>query len=226
MRKIALNYYNIFNLSITKHALVSNLQHSTVDLKIEFSKLFLKNKGKLYSCLLPQFLKKFSIVGTKTKLKYNELYQPNRSEKLLNQKIHRTLLLQSSQLTSNKNDLANLEKTNYQLTLVKFLEQPFIKSTKAVGLYSITEDYFEQEVNSVFCKNTEFIEAGKTIGLLNLEKEITGDIVQGLPRIEEILEARKKNITSKRIPMNQKKGLLVQKTSLDPNFELKIRNNY
>ena len=32
----------------------------------------------------------------------------------------------------------------------------------------------------------------KLLGLLNLEQEITGDIVQGLPRIEEILEARKK----------------------------------
>nr|ULD16091.1 RNA polymerase beta'' subunit [Cylindrotheca closterium] len=223
MRNIALNYYNIFNLSIMKYALFSNLhlQYSTVDLKIEFSKLFLKNKGKLYSCLSPQFFKKFSIVGTKAKLKHNGLYQSNMSEKLLNQKIHRTLLLQSSHLTSNQNQLANLEKNDYQLTLVKFLEQPFIKSTKAVGLYSITEDYFEQEVNSVFCKNTEFIEAGKTIGLLNLEKEITGDIVQGLPRIEEILEARKKNIASQRIPMNQKKGLLVQKSSLDINFEFR-----
>jgi hypothetical protein len=70
----------------------------------------------------------------------------------------------------------------------------FTKSTKSIGLYSITEDYFEQDVNSVFCKNSEFIETGETIGLLNLEKEITGDIVQGLPRIEEILEARKKNL--------------------------------
>ena len=34
---------------------------------------------------------------------------------------------------------------------------------------------------------------------MNLEKEITGDIVQGLPRIEEILEARKKNIVVKKI---------------------------
>nr|ULD16153.1 RNA polymerase beta'' subunit [Cylindrotheca closterium] len=221
LRNVALNYYNIFNLSITKHALVSNLQHSTVNLKIEFSKLFLKNKGKLYSCLLPQFFKKFSIVGTRTKLKHSRLYQSGTSEKLLNKKIHRTLLLQSSHLTSNQNQLVNLEKNDYQLTLVKFLEQPFIQSTKSVGLYSITEDYFEQEVNSVFCKNTEFIEAGKTIGLLNLEKEITGDIVQGLPRIEEILEARKKNITSKRVPMNQKKGLLIQKSSLDTNFEFR-----
>ena len=32
---------------------------------------------------------------------------------------------------------------------------------------------------------------GQTLGLLNFEKEITGDIVQGLPRIEELLEARK-----------------------------------
>jgi hypothetical protein len=81
--------------------------------------------------------------------------------------------------------------------------------------------FFEQDVNSVFCKNSEFIEDGETIGLLNLEKEITGDIVQGLPRIEEILEARKKIQTIKRIPTSQKKGLLIQKTSLDPNFEFK-----
>ena len=54
-----------------------------------------------------------------------------------------------------------------------------------------------------------------------MEKEITGDIVQGLPRIEEILEARKKNLSVKRIPISQKKGLLVQKTSLDPSFEFR-----
>jgi DNA-directed RNA polymerase subunit beta' len=95
----------------------------------------------------------------------------------------------------------------------------FAQVAKSIGLQSITENYFEQEVNSVFCKNREFIEAGKTLGLLNLEKEITGDIVQGLPRIEEILEARKKNILIKRIPLSQKKNLLTQKTSLDINFE-------
>jgi hypothetical protein len=101
------------------------------------------------------------------------------------------------------------------------LNNRFQNQPKQLELYSITEDYFEQDVNSVFCKNTEFVEAGKTIGLLNLEKEITGDIVQGLPRIEEILEARKKNLSIKRVPTSQKKGLLVQKTTLDTNFEFK-----
>ena len=129
--------------------------------------------------------------------KLDNLLRSNTTKKLSYQKIDRTLLLQSSELISNENKLSDFTQNNYQLFLVKFIEQPFIKSTKAVGLYAITEDYFEQDVNSVFCKNTEFIEAGKTIGLLNLEKEITGDIVQGLPRIEELLEARKKKIIYK-----------------------------
>jgi hypothetical protein len=64
------------------------------------------------------------------------------------------------------------ESLNIPLTLVKFIEQPFTKANKAIGLYSITEDYFEQDVNSVFCKNSEFIETGETLGLLNLEKRL------------------------------------------------------
>ena len=99
------------------------------------------------------------------------------------------------------------------------MEYPFTKSTKSIGLHSITEDFFAEEFNSVFCQNNQFLEDGDTIGLLNLEKEITGDIVQGLPRIEEILEARKKNQVIKRIPTSQKRGLLTQQTSLDENFE-------
>jgi DNA-directed RNA polymerase subunit beta' len=220
-RDISLNYYNILKLSLKKQIFFSKSSNRLISLKSEFSKLFLKNNGKLYSCLAPQFFKKFSIAENQSKLKLNTLFRSNNSKKLSNQKIDRTLLLQSSELISNENKSTDFNQDGYQLTLVKFVEQPFVKSTKAVGLYSITEDYFEQEVNSVFCKNTEFIEAGKTIGLLNLEKEITGDIVQGLPRIEEILEARKKNILIKRMPTSQKKGLLIQKTSLDTNFEFK-----
>lgn len=61
-----------------------------------------------------------------------------------------------------------------------------------IGIHSVTEDLFEKEVNSVYCKDAEFVEIGETLGLLNFEKEITGDIVKGLPRIQELLEARKK----------------------------------
>ena len=218
-RKLRVNYFNISKLSVKNQFNFNRILNSNVSVKSEFSKLFLKNNGKLYSCLIPQFFKKFSITTTTEQLKFNKVFRSNKSQQFSGKGMNRTLLLQSSDIINNK--FKNSTNSNYQLTLVKFTEQPFVKATKAVGLYSITEDYFEQDVNSVFCKNSEFIETGKTIGLLNLEKEITGDIVQGLPRIEEILEARKKNLTIKRLPTSQKKGLLVQKTNLDPNFEFK-----
>ena len=220
-KQISLNYYDITKLSMKQLVNLKSLKNSNVTLKTEFSKLFLRKNGKLYSSLIPQFLKKFTIGQNSQNLKYQQIFYPTCSRKLNYRKLDRTLLLQSSEL--NRNDFKISSKLNYhyQLVLVKFLEHPFTKTTKVVGLYSITEDYFEQDVNSVFCKNSEFIEEGETIGLLNLEKEITGDIVQGLPRIEEILEARKKNLIVKRMPTSQKKGLVIQKTSLDPNFEFR-----
>jgi DNA-directed RNA polymerase subunit beta' len=220
-RAISLTYYNIVKLSVKRNLRPLQTLLSKQSLKSEFSKLFIKNNGKLYSCLIPQFFNKFTIKDKNSDLNVERLLRSDSPTKLGNKKIGRTLLLQSSDLIENINKKSLTNHSNYQLTLLKFVEQPFTKSTKAIGLYSITEDYFEQDVNSVFCKNTEFIEAGKTIGLLNLEKEITGDIVQGLPRIEEILEARKKNLVMKRMPTSQKKGLLIQKTSLDTNFEFK-----
>jgi DNA-directed RNA polymerase beta'' subunit len=220
-KNISLNYYNIMKLLVKKNYHLNNFSKDIISFKSEFSKLFLKKNGKLYSCLIPQFFKKFTITNKikQSNLIFNKVLSPNNLKFPILKKMHRTLLLKSSNII--KNNDKELNKSQYQLTLIKFFEHPFIKVTKSVGLYSITEDYFEQDVNSVFCKNTKFIESGETIGLLNLEKEITGDIVQGLPRIEEILEARKKNLITKRIPTSQKKGLLVQKSTLDPNFEFR-----
>jgi DNA-directed RNA polymerase subunit beta' len=220
-RSISLNYYDITKLLVKQPVGFKKSSNSKVTIKTEFSKLFLKKNGKLYSSLIPQFLKKFSISNKSNNLKCDPILRPKESQQLSSIKTNRTLLLQSSELVKNQYKEETSLDLDYQLVLIKFLEHPFTKATKSIGLYSITEDYFEQDVNSVFSKNSEFIEEGETIGLLNLEKEITGDIVQGLPRIEEILEARKKNLTIKRMPTSQKKGLLIQKTSLDPNFEFR-----
>jgi hypothetical protein len=192
---------------------------NTVEMKSKFSKLFLKKNGKFYSSLIPQFFKKFSINNKKLNSKIGQFYPLELLEYEMTEILTRTLLLKSSEIT--KNNYKRKENSDYELTLVKFLGNPLFKTTKVIGVYAVTEDYFETDMNSIFCKNTAFIEEGETIGLLNLEKEITGDIVQGLPRIEEILEARKKNLILKRIPTSKKKGLLTQKTSLDPNFEFR-----
>jgi DNA-directed RNA polymerase subunit beta' len=218
-RAVSLNYYDMIQLLVKQKSGLTEFKDKSISIKSEFSKLFLKKNGKLYSCLIPRFFKKFTIHNNHLNEKLHKILRFDIDKTPIVRTMDRTLLIQSSDLIPNKFKDAKYQES--QLILVKFLEYPFKRSTKSIGLYSITEDYFEQEVNSVFCQNSEFIEEGNTIGLLNLEKEITGDIVQGLPRIEEILEARKKNLLVKRIPTNQRKGLLVQKSSLDPNFEFK-----
>ena len=218
-RVVTLNYRNLMKFSLAQNYNSEKFSKDSIAIKAEFSKLFLKKNGNFYSSLMPNFFKKFSINSFSKKEQYKQLLIPDSKKFFTDEKANKTLLLKSSEFSKNKYKLS--DHSNLQLVLVKFMEHPFLKSAKSVGLYSITEDYFEQEVNNVFCKNNEFIETGETIGLLNLEKEITGDIVQGLPRIEEILEARKKNLILKKLPTNQKKGLLVQKTTLDQNFEFR-----
>ena len=220
-KKNLLNYYNKNTIRINNNFKKSFILNEKISLRSEFSKLFFKSSGKLYKSLIPRFIRKYNIKNEESLLKFNSILQPKLKRKRKNKKICKTLLVKNSITQFKKKKIQKDNNLIYQLILVKFSEQPFTRSTKAVGLYSITEDYFEQQVNNLFCKNNEFIQNGKTIGLLNLEKEITGDIVQGLPRIEEILEARKKNITTRSIPMNQKKGLLIQKSCLDVNLEFK-----
>jgi DNA-directed RNA polymerase subunit beta' len=218
-RILALRYYDMVKISIAKETNLKSFLKTNIPLKAEFSKLFLIKNGKFYSLLLPQFLKKFSIRNAFQNFKGKEILTPKKFVNSTFAKKGKVVLLQSSELIENQ--YKNRLESKRQLTLVKFLEHPLRKTTKSIGVYAITEEFFEQDVNSVFCKNSQFIESGETLGLLKLEKEITGDIVQGLPRIEEILEARKKNFGRKRIPTSQKKGILVQKTSLDSNFEFR-----
>ena len=229
-KKIHINYSDINN------RVLPYFSYSNSCKKIEFPRLLLKKRGKYYTSGLPIFVREFLIKKNniaKTKLSTmdsrpwygyldhkDKIYKTKRKEILPEVERVRlenvyTLFFKSSEL------LEQPFKTNknspLELASVALLEHPF----RTIGVHSITEDYFEQEVNSVYCKNGEFVKDGQTIGLLNFEKEITGDIVQGLPRIEELLEARKKKRVSKHTPKNQKKGLLIRKTTIDPTFEFR-----
>ena len=214
-RNIALNYYDITKKVLTKK-LDSTLSNTfEKGLKLELPKMFIKKDGNLYSSPIPIFVQNFSVTSTDVqKSEIADIVTQKQTSWIKKRRTHYSVFFKNSDLISNK--IKNTEETN--LIRVQFFGYPFSKS---VGIHSITEDYFEQEVNSVFCKNGEFVADGQTLGLLNFEKEITGDIVQGLPRIEELLEARKKRQISKNISTNQKRGLLIRKTSLDANFEFR-----
>ena len=216
-RSVFLNYHDITKKTLNKRLspVVSNSMPTS--LKFELSKMFIKKRGKLYSSLIPIFVNNFSITeGKNSNKSFLKLSTKKTSTWTKKSRTHYSVFMKNSEFLSNKTETSFDPKPN--LVRVQFFGYPFSKS---IGIHSITEDYFEQEVNSVFCENGEFISDGQTIGLLNFEKEITGDIVQGLPRIEELLEARKKKQISKNISTNQKKCLLVQQTSLDSTFEFR-----
>jgi hypothetical protein len=71
-RKISLNYYDILKFSVKTSF---NELPDSISIKSEFSKLYLKNNGKFYSCLIPKFFKKFSI-SKQSEPQFNKLLRP------------------------------------------------------------------------------------------------------------------------------------------------------
>ena len=206
--------------------------------KLDFPKMLIKKRGKYYSSGVPVLVRELLIIKNDNKksklsdiekipwygyLDYKDkTYKTKRRDFLTYLDRIRLenvfLMFVKSSETVKNNIKTNLNhNSNLELAILGLLEHPF----KNIGIHSITEDFFEKDINSVFCRNGEFIESGQTIGLLNFEKEITGDIVQGLPRIEELLEARKKKRISKYTPKNYKKSLLIRQTTIDPSFEFR-----
>jgi len=216
-RIISLNYYDVTKNILNKKLDFNSKQINFKGSKIELPKMFIKKGGNLYSSPIPLFVHNFLVTPSKsTDQNLLTIATRKKSSWIKKRRFHYSVFMKNSQVQHNK---LKKNSTNIpNLVRVQFFGYPFSKS---IGIHSITEDYFEQEVNNVFCKNGEFVADGQTIGLLNFEKEITGDIVQGLPRIEELLEARKKKQLSKTVSTNQKKGLLIRHTSLDSNFEFR-----
>merc|ERR1712238_426425 len=201
-----LSYSNLFNKKYINinYCNITNKPSHLIPLKnyyekLDFPKILIKKRGKYYSSGIPILVREFLVS------KKDKTYKTKRRDILTyldRVRLENVFLMfvKSSEIITNKVKTNNTSDSKTELATLGLLEHPF----RNIGIHSITEDYFEKDVNSVFCKNGEFIESGQTIGFLNFEKEITGDIVQGLPRIEELLEARKKKRISKYTPKNFK----------------------
>ena len=226
------NYYNLANKRPHFIHLTNRYE------RFKFPKILIKKGQKYYSSGIPILVREVLInKNEKNSTKLSNVEKiPWRGYLDYKDKLYRTkrrdlltyldrirleniflMFVRSSEIIKNKFKNNKTTSPNLELATLGLVEHPF----RNIGIHSITEDYFEKDINSVFCRNGEFIESGQTIGLLNSEKEITGDIVQGLPRIEELLEARKKKRISKYTPKNYKKSLLIRHTTIDPSFEFR-----
>ena len=220
------NNINIQCYNISKNSIRYLISNKTI--QYNCSKIIIKKRRNLYTVGLPIFLREI-LHKRKTslqKLVSTLIHLPTQQTKnIIWLRSQRSELLSNHIKPNQLTEFISLERDQYWFGELK-TPFPFTQ----FKLHSVTEDYLKQDVNSVCVKNGEFIDDNYTIGLLNFEKEITGDIVQGLPRIEELLEARKKKKLSKRTSKNQKRSLLIRKTTIDPSFEFRklgttIKNN-
>ena len=76
----------------------------------------------------------------------------------------------------------------------------------------IGQPYFISKGTLMYVNHGDFIEKNKLICLLVYEKIISGDIIQGLPKIEQILESRTSRLATKLI---HEPGLLIR-TQINP----------
>ena len=224
------NEINIQCYDITKSLIPQLLLRKNIEYNC--SKIIIKKRRNFYTTGIPIFLRELLNQRTKnlqtlisTFLNFPSQNRSDIIKNLILLRVHGSELISNKTKSNITTEFISLERDRYWFGDLK---TPFPFSY--FKLHSVTEDYLKQEVNSVCVKNGEFIDDNCTIGLLNFEKEVTGDIVQGLPRIEELLEARKKKKLSKRTSKNQKRSLLIRKTSLDPSFEFRklgttIKNN-
>lgn len=180
-----------------------------------FSQILIKKEDKFYLCGVPVFLREILI---KRKTLSKAMFSTTVPPKTKNEDFEAPLIFcQSTNLIPNQMKLTF--DSRLEFASLRYFED--YKKSIFPFIHSITEDYFEQEINDLYCEDGEFMEQGETIALLKLEKEINDDIVQGLPRIENLLEARKYKKIGKTKPKVMKKGLLVGKTSIDPTFEFR-----
>ena len=162
-----------------------------------------------------QFIEAYSILGTinilNEKLKYLKQIKQNRlkPEQYIYTESHSYIdksILKSKQ--ANIIGYANLQKTNDQRINKIDLENQI--NTK-VQKKRVGQPYFISRGTLMYVNHGDFIKINKLICLLVYEKIISGDIIQGLPKIEQILESRISKLATKLI--------------CEPGILIKLQNN-
>ena len=161
---------------------------------------YLPNELRTTNLKISLIVENNQFINSSTLLGYLEL-QNNESYDLLKLKT-RIEKNTKKLLCIRDKDCLSIPKNNLNSTFVNnnnFINDPenlsytgkIITINKDKVLIQKGRPYFFPKGAQLFCQNGDLIELNQNIGKLSFEKEITGDIVQGLPRVEQILEARK-----------------------------------
>jgi DNA-directed RNA polymerase subunit beta' len=183
--------YNLFKTIFSKkylpyETLISNLNVST----------FFKDN---------QYIEPYSIIGN-ISIVPKQLLEIKKLKEHKKQELRKIFLV-----SSNDYQTIFTEQKNYITTNKSFLKVGDILDNKITSSFSgkiIYNNYNYLKIHKgkpflfskgaeIFWRNNEFVKEYESLGVLFYQRAQTGDIVQGLPKVEEILEARRKKLSIK-----------------------------
>lgn len=145
---------------------------------------------------------------------------------ILTKNNYQTYFCETNSFYVNENDMIKIGseispsvKTKYS---GKIIEQNLFKLKIHKGT-----PFFKTTSTKLYKNSGNFIKQDELLGMINFEQIVTGDIVQGLPKIEEILEARKPQNAAY---LTQNPGIVLKiedfKGGQKPGYLIVYSNNY
>ena len=190
---IQINFYVEENIFLTKH-LFKNSKYNTITI----NSLIQNN----------QFIESYSLLATINLLtkKFQYIEQIKKNKIKSEQLIYSTTssYINKSILNSKQSHLMGYK--NFQKILNSKIDvQNQINNT--IQKKRIGQPYFISKGTLMYVNHGDFITKNKLICLLVYDKIISGDLIQGLPKIEQILESRISRLATKLV---NEPGLLIK----------------
>ena len=131
-QNVFVNYYDLRKVFLHEQFNWKRFQKTNIHSKYSFSKFFLKNAGKFYSCLRPYLLQELTIFDQKSKFQLEtnlssnivDLSNSDEQNEEIESENHspqRTILLRLSKLLLNPNRKQSINNDKNELMLVKFI---------------------------------------------------------------------------------------------------------
>jgi DNA-directed RNA polymerase subunit beta' len=180
--------YNLALMTEEKINISNFLSKKLIDEKLKLT-LCVKN----YQYLEPQTVIGLISTTPKNNLEIKQIKKSNeRSEQILlvGKENYQTYDNNGSFFYPKKGDMVKVGDKISPLLKVDYSGKVIQINSKTLTIHKATP-FFVTEGTTLYKKSNDFIKKEELLGTITFEQIVTGDIVQGLPKVEEILEARK-----------------------------------
>lgn len=203
-------------------------KNKKINIYYKLNKEYKNYKLKYFSLVKDyQNINKNSIIGFYKFIsyKYFKNYSLKNKKHLINSKLNTFLLI-----TKNKNIFKlNLDQiNNNSFYIIKYIKSNFINNKfllKKNGLkliYQKSEKFYLKNGSIINYNNNQFIYNNNIVAKLSNYLQESKDIIQGLPKIDELIEARHPNLKS---ILHNKPGILMNFNSLNSYVDTKYLKN-